>query len=157
MKYIIVMLSLFTAFSVNYALAQNEVASVNFKSNVTPVKIRKNSTAKVYENKRNYVPKGRTMPPQFKGGINAMSTFIAKELKYPKIAKEVGKEGLVWIKAIVQPNGQLSNITIIKSVDPVLDKAALSVVKNMPHWEPALQMGRPTNCAVKIPVKFSLK
>ncbi len=73
----------------------------------------------------------------FVGGREASNKFISKNLKYPPkaIIKEI--EGTVYVKFVVEKDGKITNIKIVKSVDILLDTEALRVVKMMPKWKPA--------------------
>jgi TonB family protein len=92
--------------------------------------------------------------PDFPGGRQALLSYIKANLKYPYTAIEKHLEGKVFVQFIVRPDGTLSNICIIKGVDPVLDKAAYSIVRNMPKWKPGMQNGLPVSVQFTIPINF---
>lgn len=153
---IIILLVLAILITTTVTFAQPSLASLAINTKSDPVRIKKVNKM-VYYNNKNYKPKGRTMPPQFKGGSQALMTYITNNLEYPTLAREVGVEGTVWVKAIVKPDGSLANIEIAQSFDALLDEAAMDVVKRMPNWQPAYQVGTPVDCRIKVPVRFTLK
>ena len=79
------------------------------------------------------------MYPNGKDGINQ---HIAKYLKYPQKAQKEKIEGVVLIQYTIDTDGSIVNIKVIKSVNPILDKEAVSVLKKMERWEPAYQGGK---------------
>jgi len=83
--------------------------------------------------------------------------YISKNIKYPEIAAESGIEGRVFVQFIVEPDGSVTNVEVIRGVNPELDKEALRVVKNSPKWEPGKQRGVPVRVSFSFPVIFSLQ
>ena len=97
-----------------------------------------------------------TVVPYFPGGLKAMSAFIAKQVRYPKAARMLKKEGRVIISAHVDTKGNLSNYKVQTSDDPLFDKEALRVVKLMPRFVPDGE-AKVVAGSVEIPVMFRLK
>lgn len=97
-----------------------------------------------------------TVVPYFPGGLKAMSAFIAKQVRYPKAARMLKKEGRVIISAQVDTKGNLSNYKVQTSDDPLFDKEALRVVKLMPRFVPDGE-AKVVAGSVEIPVMFRLK
>ena len=97
-----------------------------------------------------------TVVPYFPGGLKAMNAFIAKQVRYPKAARMLKKEGRVIITAQVDTKGNLSNYKVKTSDDPLFDKEALRVVKLMPRFVPDGE-GKVVAGSVEIPVMFRLK
>ena len=97
-----------------------------------------------------------TVVPYFPGGLKAMKAFIAKQVRYPKAARMLKKEGRVIISAQVDTKGILSNYKVKTSDDPLFDKEALRVVKLMPRFVPDGE-GKVVSGSVEIPVMFRLK
>jgi protein TonB len=96
--------------------------------------------------------------PTFQGGdLNKFREFIGKNLKYPDIAAENGIQGRVILSFVVEPTGVLSKVTILKGVDPALDKEAIRVVESSPKWKPGSQRGKPVRVSFNIPVIFMLQ
>lgn len=94
--------------------------------------------------------------PSFPGGLAALSKFIADNTNYPAEAKEKGIHGRVVVGFVVEKDGSLSHIEIARSVDSLLDKEALRVVRSMPKWNPGKQKGETVSVKYVIPVNFKL-
>ncbi|MBA7488812.1 MAG: energy transducer TonB [Prevotella sp.] len=94
--------------------------------------------------------------PQFPGGQAAMMKFIADSLRYPSVAFENGIEGRVIVKFVVDCKGKIVNPLVVRSVDPLLDREAIRLVKSMPKWIPGKQNGKPVNVVCFVPVRFKL-
>ena len=94
--------------------------------------------------------------PQFPGGPAAMMKFIADSLRYPSIACENRIEGRVIVKFVVDCEGNILNPLVVRSVDPLLDREAIRLVKLMPKWTPSTQNGKPVNVICLVPVIFKL-
>jgi protein TonB len=95
--------------------------------------------------------------PEFPGGQAEMAKFLQKNIHYPDMAKEAGIQGKVYISFVVRKDGSVSDVKIIRGVDPSLDKEAMRVVMMMPNWKPGTQNGRPVNVRLNLPINFSLK
>ena len=96
------------------------------------------------------------MPSFMGGGLNAFSFYIQKNLKYPPMASENGIEGTVYIRFIVEKDGSINMVELLRGVDPVLDKAAVAAVERAPKWEPGKQRGKAVRVSCTIPIMFSL-
>ena len=94
--------------------------------------------------------------PEFPGGVRAMLDFIKKNIQYPEIARKNGIQGRVIVGVVVDKNGSVTNLTILKSIDPYLDKEAIRVIRLMPKWKPGTQMDKPVKVKYAIPVSFKL-
>ena len=94
--------------------------------------------------------------PQFPGGPAAMMKFIADSLRYPSIACENRIEGRVVVQFVVDCEGNILNPLVVWSVDPLLDREAIRLVKLMPKWIPGRQNGKPVNVIGLVPVIFKL-
>ena len=95
--------------------------------------------------------------PCFPGGQGRMLEFIEKNLRYPKALEETCVQGRVIVAFVVERNGKLSNIKVVKSVDSALDKEALRIVNLMPRWIPGRQNGITVRVKYIIPITFRLK
>ena len=96
--------------------------------------------------------------PKFQGGdANAFSAWVAKNLQYPEIAKENGVQGRVMLQFTVNPNGTVSNVKVLRGVDPSLDKEAVRVVSASPKWTPGRQRDRAVKVTYTFPVIFQLR
>jgi len=96
------------------------------------------------------------MPSFNGGGLDAFSRYIQKNLSYPVLARENGIEGTVFIRFIVETDGSINMVEVLRGVDPVLDDAALAAVERAPNWVPGKQRGKPVRVSCTIPILFSL-
>ena len=94
--------------------------------------------------------------PQYPGGQIAMLKYIMENIKYPKQIMEEGIQGRVTVSFIVEKDGRVSNVRLLRSVQPLLDKEAVRVVKSMPKWSPGKQKGKPVRVRFNLPVMFKL-
>jgi protein TonB len=96
--------------------------------------------------------------PKFRGGdINKFREWVQKRVRYPELAAENGIQGRVFSTFVVEPNGTVSNVSISRSVDALLDEAAKEAVSASPKWEPGMQRGRPVRVRYSIPIIFQLQ
>lgn len=95
--------------------------------------------------------------PQFPGGESELMKFIGNSIKYPPIAAENGIEGRVVVRFVVEKNGKVSDINVLRPIDPSLDKEAVRVIKSMPTWIPGMQNGRNVAVYYTLPVLFKLQ
>lgn len=103
------------------------------------------------------IPQEKTpeVKAQFPGGEKAFFNFLARNVKYPTLALEAGKQGRVACLATIGKDGTIKEVEITKSVDPALDAEAIRVIKKMPKWEPAQLAGKAVE--YKIPLGFLFK
>lgn len=94
--------------------------------------------------------------PTFKGGLEEMYNFFGKNIQYSAQALMLGLEGKVYVRFVVEPDGSISHVEIAKGADPILDKEALRVVKNMPKWNPGIQNGEKVSVVLVLPINFQL-
>lgn len=94
--------------------------------------------------------------PSFPGGQEAMMDFIQKNVKYPGLAIENLIQGRVTVMFVVEKNGEITNIEVVKSVGWGLDDEAIRVVKSMPRWIPGENNYRPVRVKIALPIKFIL-
>ena len=94
--------------------------------------------------------------PQFPGGQIAMLKYIMENIKYPEQAMKEGIQGRVTVRFIVEKDGRVSNVRLLRSVQPALDKEAIRVVKSMPKWTPGKHNGKPVRVRFNLPVMFKL-
>ena len=98
----------------------------------------------------------KTMP-DFQGkGQDGFRDWIAKNLQYPKLAADKGISGRVYVKFVVERDGSVSNVTLVRSVDPALDKEAVRVIKASPKWTPGMQKNKPVRVLFTFSVIFDL-
>ena len=94
--------------------------------------------------------------PEFPGGTAALLTYLSQNIKYPAAAADNGISGRVMLRFVVNKAGEVSDITVLSGVDPLLDKEAIRVVKTMPKWIPGKQNGKAVNVYFTVPVVFRL-
>ena len=96
--------------------------------------------------------------PSFMGGdANAFSKWVNERLVYPEIAKENGVSGRVTLQFTVNTDGTVSNVKVLRGVDPSLDKEAVRVVSMSPKWTPGKQRDRAVKVTYTFPVIFQLR
>ncbi len=96
--------------------------------------------------------------PEFRGrGISAFRKYIQKNIDYPAIAAENGIEGTVFLQFVIEKDGAISNVKVLRGVDPALDEEAVQTVENAPEWEPGKQRGKPVRVKFSIPIVFRLQ
>ncbi len=95
--------------------------------------------------------------PQFPGGDAALMQFLSSHIKYPVVAEENGIQGRVVCTFVVERNGSITDVKVVKSVDPSLDKEAVRVIKSMPNWIPGKQNGSAVRVKYTVPVTFRLQ
>lgn len=94
--------------------------------------------------------------PLFPGGEKEMYRFIGQNLKYPVPAQEANIQGKVVVRFVVDQNGSINDVEILRGIDPNCDKEALRVIKNMPKWVPGKQNGIPVKVYYTMPIVFRL-
>ncbi|MBR6931401.1 MAG: energy transducer TonB [Bacteroidales bacterium] len=95
--------------------------------------------------------------PEFPDGEEAMMQYIAEQVKYPAEAKKAGAYGRVFIGFIVEPDGSLSDIKVLRGMGYGCDEEALRVVKSMPKWQPGMHRGKAVRVQYLVPVNFRLE
>ena len=94
--------------------------------------------------------------PEFPGGTQALFKFISENLEYPQHAIDGQIEGRVVVQFVVDKTGKVGNIQVVRSIDKLLDQAAIDVVRALPAWKPGMQNGQPVNVRYTLPVSFKL-
>ena len=95
--------------------------------------------------------------PSYPGGQSALFEYLNKSIKYPVVAEENGIQGRVIVSFIVERDGSITDVKVVKSVDSSLDKEAKRVVQSMPRWIPGKQNGSAVRVKYTLPVTFKLK
>lgn len=96
--------------------------------------------------------------PSFNGGdANEFSKWVGQHMQYPEIAKENGVQGRVTLQFTVEANGAITNVRVVRGVDPSLDKEAVRVVSSSPKWKPGKQRDRAVRVTYTFPVIFQLR
>lgn len=95
--------------------------------------------------------------PMFPGGETALLQYIADHTQYPEVAKENNIQGKVIVRFCVTSKGGVDKVSILKGVDPELDKEAIRVVETLPTFKPGKQGGKPVPVWYMVPINFTLK
>lgn len=85
-----------------------------------------------------------------------VSKWIAKNVKYPQIAAENNIQGKVFMNFVIEKDGSITDVKVLRGVDPALDKEAIRVIKSMPKWKPGKQRGKPVRVSFNLPITFTL-
>jgi len=94
--------------------------------------------------------------PEFPGGEEARLKFLRDNIAYPKVAMEAGIEGTVTLSFVVEPDGRITNVEVLRGRAPSLDEEAVRVAKKMPKWTPGKQRGRAVRARFRMPIRFVL-
>ncbi|QMW00914.1 energy transducer TonB [Spirosoma foliorum] len=95
--------------------------------------------------------------PEYPGGMSALINFLGKNLNYPRQAASAGVSGRVFVSFIVNTDGSLTDIQILKGIGFGCDEEALRVMNKMPHWKPGKQSGRAVRVKYNLPIAFTLE
>lgn len=95
--------------------------------------------------------------PQFPGGEAALLRWLQNNIIYPPVAAEYNIQGRVEVSFVVERNGGVSDVKVVKSVDEDLDAEAVRVTSAMPKWKPGMQDGKPVRTRYTIPITFRLQ
>jgi len=95
--------------------------------------------------------------PMFPGGEVALLQYIGEHTQYPEVAKENNVQGKVIVRFCVTSKGGVDKVSILKGVDPELDKEAIRVVQTLPAFKPGKQGGKPVPVWYMVPINFTLK
>ena len=94
--------------------------------------------------------------PQFGNGDADILNYLAKNIRYPREAIELGISGIVYLKFVVDKKGNVGDVQVLRGIGGGCDEEAVRKVQAMPKWTPGKQMGKPVNVYYNIPVKFTL-
>jgi protein TonB len=94
--------------------------------------------------------------PGFPGGESALMDYLKNNIKYPQLARESNIQGTVFVTFVVEPNGSISNVKVLRGIGGGCDEEATRVVKNMPSWTPGKQRGKPVRVQFNLPIRFIL-
>ncbi|MFB0499530.1 TonB family protein [Mucilaginibacter sp. OAE612] len=94
--------------------------------------------------------------PEFKGGLEAFGKFLMTNLRYPKAARDNNVQGRVIITFVVEKDGSLSNMKVVRGIGSGCDEEALRVLSISPAWKPGIQNGKPVKVQYSVPISFTL-
>ncbi len=94
--------------------------------------------------------------PSFPGGDVARIKFLQQNIVYPQMARESGIQGTVYVTFVVERNGNVTDVRILRGIGGGCDEEAVRVIKAMPKWQPGKQRGKPVRVQFNMPIKFTL-
>ena len=95
--------------------------------------------------------------PEYPDGEAAMLKFIYANINYPPIARDNGVEGTVYVSFVVERDGLITDVKVVRDIGAGCGEEAVRVVKKMPRWNPGKQRGRPVRVQFNLPVKYKLQ
>ena len=95
--------------------------------------------------------------PMFPGGNAGLMKYLASNVQYPEVAAKNGVQGRVVVGFVIECDGSITNVEILRGVDPSLDREAMRVVKAMPKWVPGKKNGAVVRVKYQVPVSFRLQ
>lgn len=95
--------------------------------------------------------------PSFPGGDAARMKYLGKNIEYPQLARESGIQGTVFVTFVVEKDGHVTDVRILRGIGGGCDEEAVRVVKNMPNWSPGKQRGKPVRVQFNMPIRFALQ
>jgi len=95
--------------------------------------------------------------PTFKGGdLNRFRDWVQRRTNYPQIAIDNKIQGKVYLTFVIEPDGSVTNVTVVKSVDPIIDVEAIKAIEASPKWSPGLQRGSPVRVRYSMWLNFTI-
>lgn len=95
--------------------------------------------------------------PEFQGGMAALSQYLGKNIRYPAAAQRANVSGRVFVSFVVNTDGSIQDVSVLKGLGFGTDEEAIRVVKSMPKWKPGKQSGRPVRVKFNLPINFTLE
>lgn len=95
--------------------------------------------------------------PKFPGGELALRKYVAQNIRYPNAARENDIQGKVYVRFVVNEDGTVGDVTILRGVDPLLDNEAVRVIKTLPVWQPGRQLNKTVKVYYTMPISFKLQ
>lgn len=95
--------------------------------------------------------------PEFPGGMTAWAKFLQKNLRYPYMAQESGVQGKVYVSFVVEPDGSISNVKLVKGIGAGCDEEAMRVIKKSPKWEPGVQNKQAVRVRYNMPINYTIQ
>ncbi|AMQ57697.1 energy transducer TonB [Algoriphagus sanaruensis] len=90
------------------------------------------------------------------GGMSGWNEYLSKNLKYPTQARRMGIEGTVIVVFVINTDGSIQDVEVLRGIGGGCDEEAVKVVQNAPKWEPGKQRGRPVRTRMRLPIRFKL-
>ncbi|RVU01833.1 energy transducer TonB [Mucilaginibacter limnophilus] len=94
--------------------------------------------------------------PDFPGGMQAFYKYLGNNIRYPAVARENNVQGRVFVTFVVEKDGSLTDIKVMRGIGSGCDEEAVRVLKKSPKWKPGIQNGRPVRVQYSVPIAFNL-
>ena len=136
-----------------------EKIDVNFDVDVKETTVIKEvviSEAVVVEEKADAIFDVVETQPNPPGGMSGWNKYLSDNLKYPTQARRMGVEGSVILVFVINTDGSIQDVEVLRGIGGGCDEEAIKIVKNAPKWEPGKQRGRPVRTRMRLPIKFKL-
>jgi periplasmic protein TonB len=95
--------------------------------------------------------------PGYPGGDTARMKFLQENIKYPQMARESGIQGTVYATFVVEIDGSVTDVRIVRGIGGGCDEEAIRVIEAMPSWNPGMQRGKPVRVQFTMPIRFTLQ
>ncbi|MFD0750860.1 energy transducer TonB [Mucilaginibacter calamicampi] len=132
---------------VNFTLQGEKVSSVQPQKPMAPV-------AKTDEDGKVYLSVQKS--PEFPGGVNALTSYLMKNIKYPIDDWRANTQGQVYVSFVVEPDGKLADIVAVRGPSETMKAEAVRVLASSPSWKPGVQDGKTVRVQYTVPINFSL-
>jgi periplasmic protein TonB len=94
--------------------------------------------------------------PRYEGGLQAMTKFIQKRLKYPNSARQIGMEGTVFVRFVIDTDGAVKDVEVIKGIYGDCDREAARVIALLAEWKPGMHNHLPVSVRMVLPINFKI-
>jgi TonB family protein len=141
-----------------YYLENGEIEKTEFysKGDLVSTKVKNEVTLEKDKNYDDVFTVVEKMP-EYPGGYEKMFEYLGRTIRYPGQARELGAKGKVYVQFIVEKDGSISELDVIRGIGEGCDEVALQAVENMPTWSPGEQRGTPVRVRFILPVNFTLR
>ena len=137
--------------AVNLSSSEDDATHAQAEIYVPPVEVEEE------EVDENYIFVSAEEPAEYPGGDAALLKWISDNINYPTIAQENGIQGRVSCRFVVEPDGSVSNVEVVRGVNPYLDREAVRALSKLPKFKPGKQRGKPVRVRYSVPVNFKLQ
>lgn len=94
---------------------------------------------------------------QYPGGAEAMKKYLAKNIRYPEVSMVNGEQGKVYVQFVIEKDGSLTQIEVLRGVSEAIDKETIRVISTMPKWTPAIYKRKYVRARARIPINYKLE
>jgi TonB family protein len=112
--------------------------------------------SQLYPIRDNTITSNGDQVPEFPGGLDAFFKFLGKNIRYPANARENGTQGRIIISFVVEKDGSLTDVKVVKGIGDGCDEEAVRVIKMSPKWNPGVQDGKPVRVKYSVPIAFAI-